>query len=229
MERRTVSLSGRLKAAASLVRKGAVAADVGCDHGKLAAALILNGTCGKVYATDIRPLPLAAAEELIRSLGLSGSCELMLTDGLDGVPGDEVEDVVIAGLGADVTADIISRAGWLKDPDKQLILVPASKHERLRRYLAREGFRTLSEQAVSDKGHMYTVMLVRYTGEVRELTLPEAWLGKIDVNSGDGRKYLEAVTGRMKRITASVPDGDNSSLAVARAFIEYTEGSGIGT
>ncbi len=198
-------------------------ADIGCDHGKLSAALLLDGTSPKVYATDIRPLPLTAAKELIDSLGLSGSCVLMLTDGLDGVPGEKVDDVVIAGLGADVTADIISRAGWLKDPSKRLILVPASKHERLRRYLASEGFTVLSEQAVSERGHMYSVMHACWTGQVRELTVTEAWLGKIDVSGGDGKRYLDSVTDRMERIIASVPEGDNSSLSAARAFMKETE------
>ena len=222
-------LSKRLKAAASLVREGSVTADVGCDHGKLGAALLLDGKSPKVYATDLRPGPLSSARELIRSLGLEDRCVLMLTDGLDGVPGDEVDDVVIAGIGADLTADILSRAEWLRDPAKRLILVPASKHEKLRRYLAAEGFGTLEERAVSDMGHLYTVILACWTGERRTLGTVESRLGKMDVSAGDGRKYLEWVRRRLRRLADSVPDETDPGRTEALEFLKETEELTSGT
>ena len=228
-DRKVRGLSKRLKAAASLVRAGSVAADVGCDHGKLSAALLLDGTCPRVYATDIRPGPLSSARELIRSLELEDRCVLMLTDGLDGVPGDEVEDVVIAGIGADLTAAILSRAEWVRDPSRHLVLVPASKHEKLRRYLASEGFETLEELAVSDMGHLYALISARWTGERRELGTAEARLGKIDVSSGDGRKYLEWVRRRLSKLADSVPDERDPGRLEALEFLRETEELNSGT
>lgn len=216
-------LSRRLQMAAELVRQGAVTADVGCDHGKLSAYLLESGRSPYVFATDIRPMPLKSARELLGSLGLEERSTCLLTDGLSGVPEDKVQDIVIAGIGADVTAGIISAADWLRDPDKHLILVPASKHERLRRFLASEGFAVCSEQAVSDRGHMYTCISACWNGERRELDLLHAWLGDIDVKTPDGLKYLEAVRSRMERILCEVNDRDNASYIEAEDFLRLTE------
>ena len=62
-----ISLTRRLRAAADLVRYGSVAADVGCDHGKLSAYLLDSGRAEFVYATDIRKQPLAKAAALLSS------------------------------------------------------------------------------------------------------------------------------------------------------------------
>ncbi|MFQ8833018.1 MAG: SAM-dependent methyltransferase [Ruthenibacterium lactatiformans] len=48
-------LDARLAAAAAYVRPGCVAADVGCDHGRLSVALAAQGKCRKIIASDIRP------------------------------------------------------------------------------------------------------------------------------------------------------------------------------
>ena len=53
------ALDARLLAAAAYVRRGALAADIGCDHGKLAVYLARTGTARHVVAVDIRPAPLA--------------------------------------------------------------------------------------------------------------------------------------------------------------------------
>ena len=54
-------LDARLAAAYAFVRAGRVAADIGCDHGKLSAALAGSGRCPLVLACDLRPGPLEKA------------------------------------------------------------------------------------------------------------------------------------------------------------------------
>ena len=216
-----VSLSKRLAVAAEVVREGACVADVGCDHGKLSAFLLLSGKKTPfVYATDIRPLPLQKAKDLLGRLGLTDRSECVLTDGLDGIPGNCVDDVVIAGLGADVIAAVIHRTAWLYDPRKRLILIPASKKERLRVFLAQEGFDTLSETVVYEHGHYYSVILSSYSGNKRSISLREKWLGFIDCREPAGSGYKDLVIDRMKRIIESVPDRDNENKKEAIAFLE---------
>ena len=62
---RPLKLNKRLTAAAEQVRPGAVAADIGTDHGYLACALVLSGRCRKVYAADLNREPLERAEATI--------------------------------------------------------------------------------------------------------------------------------------------------------------------
>ena len=219
----TPKLTKRLSLAAEYVRAGKTVADVGCDHGKLSAFLLQSKKTPFVYATDIREKPLKKAEELMSELGLEEKCCCLLTDGLNGVPGDKVDDIVMAGIGADVIAHIISEAPWLRDKDKHLVLVPASKRERLRKFLASEGFETVREEAVLDHGHSYSVMSVYYTGNKRELTVREAWLGKIDTATPDGKAYLSGITGRMNGILDAVKDTDNTTRLEAERFLEETD------
>jgi tRNA (adenine22-N1)-methyltransferase len=216
-----VTLSKRLAVAAELVREGACVADVGCDHGKLSAFLLLSGKKTPfVYATDIRPLPLQKAKDLLNRIGMTDKSECVLTDGLDGIPGNSVDDVVIAGLGADVITSVIHRCAWLYDPTKRLILIPASKNERLRVFLSQEGFDTLSETAVYEHGHYYSVILASYSGNKRSISLREKWLGLIDCRERTGAGYKDLVIGRMMRIIESVPDLDNENRKEAIAFME---------
>ena len=53
----------RLAAAYDFVRPGHAAADIGCDHGKLSAALAGSGRSPHVMACDQRPGPQEKARE----------------------------------------------------------------------------------------------------------------------------------------------------------------------
>lgn len=218
----SVSLSRRLSEAAELVRKGSVVADVGCDHGKLAAYLLDCGRADYVFATDIRKQPLEKAAALLSSEKYRNRSECILTDGLCGLPADRITDVVIAGVGYDVTGKIIKDAPWLYDPDKRLILVPASKHEKVRVFLAGEGFSILSEKAVFDKGHAYTVICSSYSGIKRELTVEEKWLGDIDLLSPDGSRYAEVLERRMKTVTEGIRDENDPLRKEAEEILSIT-------
>ena len=214
-----ISLSRRLRTAADYVREGAVTADIGCDHGKLSAFLLQSKKAPFVYAGDIRPLPLQKAQQLLAHLGLQEKSRCLCTNGLEGMPGSEIEDVVIAGLGCDVIASVITAAPWLKHSSKHLILVPASKHPDLRRFLAAEGFATLKEEAVCEMGHCYTVILAAYSGEVRQLSEREAQLGCMDLTTDDGAKYLAAVTARMQRVLQQAGDRQSAGTKAAAEFL----------
>ena len=75
-------LDARLAAAAAYVRPGCVAADVGCDHGRLSVALAAQGKCRKIIASDIRPAPLATAQRLVTLHGCEDVVECRLGAGL---------------------------------------------------------------------------------------------------------------------------------------------------
>lgn len=75
---------------------------------------------------------------------------------------DEAGDIVLAGMGGELIIRLIGEAPWLKAGDKRLILQPMTSAEELRRFLEREGFAILREQAAEEDGHVYSVMLVEY-------------------------------------------------------------------
>lgn len=204
-----ISLTKRLAAAALAVREACRVADVGCDHGKLTAYLILSGRCSLAYATDSSAPSLKKAESLFRSLGIEDRAKVVLCEGLSCVGSRDVDDVVIAGLGFDVIARTISDTPWLRNEEKRLVLVPSSHPERLRRFLCEGGFEILRECAVKDMGHIYTVITAAYCGKEREVTPVFAAFGRILDSGGDSKAYVEMVKRRNETLIGEMEGAKN--------------------
>lgn len=158
-------LNSRLKTAADMVRKGSVAADVGTDHGYLACYLVSQGICPNVFAGDINKLPLEKARMAVKRRKLDDKVTLILSDGLKEFPENCAQDIIIAGMGGELIWQIINGVSWLRDKNIRLILQPMTRDAELRKSLMQNGFYIIDEQAVRDKGRLYTVMLVCYKGE----------------------------------------------------------------
>ncbi len=154
----------RLAAAASFVREGTVAADVGTDHGYLICHLINEGICTHGYATDINIKPLESAKALIKEMELEEEIETVLTDGLNGLPGDKIEEVLICGMGGETICGILEAAPWVKSERVHLVLQPMSRADMLRRWLCENGWIIDEEKAVEVEKHLYTVISACYEG-----------------------------------------------------------------
>ena len=160
-------LDARLTAAASLVVPGQAAADIGCDHGKLTAYLAASGRFPRVIGADLRPGPLEKARRTLTDAGLTDRAELRLGNGLQVLAPGEVGTVIIAGVSAKTTIDIRSAAPWIFSTARpRLVLVPATRHAELRRWLYGSGFALLRDLPVQAAGRWYAVMTAAYTGAV---------------------------------------------------------------
>ena len=94
---------------------------------------------------------------------------IRLCDGLKGVGADEVDTIVIAGMGGQTIIHILSQAPWTKMPGKYtLLLQPMTKGGELRRWLADNGYCFTAERLVWDKDFLYPIMVV--TGGRQELS-----------------------------------------------------------
>ena len=146
-----LKLKPRLQMAADMVRTGSRLADIGTDHAYLPAALILGGRISSAIAADLRKGPLENAEATVRTYGIADRVQLRLSDGLKFVLPDEVDDIVIAGMGGILISEILSACPWIKDSSKRLVLQPQSHSEDVRKYLWDNGFEikrlTLTRQA----------------------------------------------------------------------------------
>ena len=163
-------LDARLSAAAAYVRPGRPAADIGCDHGKLSAWLAGSKRCPRVFACDLRPGPLAKAEK--NCAPWADVVECRLGSGLSVLAPGEASEIIIAGMGAETILEILDAAPWVRSPEYNLILVPATKHSLLRLGLARRGFALVGETLCQAAGRWYTVINARFDGQART---PDAW------------------------------------------------------
>ncbi len=183
------ALSKRLSLLASLVKSGSRVCDVGTDHGYLPAFLYLSGKCCSVTATDIRQKPLESAKSNIERLGADG-VRLILCDGLSAVKREDVDTVIIAGMGGEVISGIIDRAEFLRDSTVELILQPTTAAKELRRYLAENGFEVQKELAVSENGKIYSIMLAVFSGKAYELTEIQSLIGILRPDTVDAKQYI---------------------------------------
>lgn len=185
------ALDNRLKFISGLVPNGCRVADIGTDHSYLPVFLRKNNICTSVIATDIRQKPLAVARKNVEKSGQK-NIDLRLCDGLELIGPNEVDEIIIAGMGGEVIAGIIGRSRWIKTDKKRLILQPMSHSEDLRRYLFDNGFKIEKERAVQSDGRVYTVIIARYTGEYFAYSDIDVCLGKLTENIGvDEKKYIK--------------------------------------
>lgn len=163
-----IKLNERLLTAVQFVREGSRLADVGTDHGYLPISLILEGRIAFAIAADINRGPLDKADENIHKYALDGKIKTVLCDGFRSIDKDEVDDVAIFGMGGELIVKILDEAPWLKDAAKRLILQPMTHPEKLRKYLADNGYRIIGEALSFDRGKIYQTICAEYDGIIRK-------------------------------------------------------------
>ena len=162
-----LTLSPRLQAAAGMVRKGGEICDVGTDHALLPCRLYLDGE-RKLTAADINEGPLFSAKQTVMHyIGKEDAVRLVLSDGLDKI--DYADEVIIAGMGGELIARIISGCRFLSE-NTHFILQPMTKAEVLRRELYKNGFYIEKELTAKENDRNYVIMSVYFGGEKCEIT-----------------------------------------------------------
>ena len=137
--------------------------DVGTDHGYLPVWLAKNGYSGRLFASDINPGPLASARKTAREAAQEYRIRFLLCDGLEKCPPDEIDTIVIAGMGGDLICDILDRAEWCLNGSYTLILQPMTKAEVLRYWLINNGFFLTDERLVRDGAFLYQIIKARFS------------------------------------------------------------------
>ena len=217
------TLDARLTAAAQLVRPGLPVADIGCDHGKLTAVLAASGLYPKVIGADLRPGPLAKAKQTLEHAGCQDRAELRLGDGLSVLYPGEVGSIVLAGVSAQTSWEIIEKAPWVCTVGgPRLVLVPATRHSELRRWLWTHGFALVADHPVQAAGRWYAVMAAEYTGEIRQPTFAECLFGRTGEDPA-GAGYAAWQKAKLPRLRLGVPDGTPLAEEIDSILKEETE------
>lgn len=94
-------------------------------------------------------------------------------DGLADVRADEVDTVVIAGMGGDLIARILAAAPWTKQA--HLILQPMTAQEDLRRWLLENGYCIAKETLAQEGKKLYVILSA--TGREQHALYPRRAVG----------------------------------------------------
>ncbi len=224
-----IKLDARLSAVASLVRKNSRVADIGTDHGYLLSWLIENGICPCGIAADINKGPLNNAKKTIIDAGIADKVEIVLSDGLKNVPENSCDDIVLAGMGGNLIADILSVCPWIYNKNIHIVAQPMSHGEVLREFYVKNGFEILEEKTAADGKHLYCVISAVYTGVKTECDSSYIYLGKLTEKSDEITKnYISKTLTALEKkhsalINAGKEDENGLSEIIASINAKLTE------
>lgn len=143
-----------------------------------------------------RPAPLEHARRTARQYGVEDDMRFLCCDGLQGIGPEDVDTVVVAGMGGETIIHILSQASWTKAGSTLLLLQPMTKQEDLRRWLNENGYAQCAERLVQDKEYLYPIFTV-YGGPQPPLSVAEIY-GGVDIEVDPlAREYL---TQRIRRL-----------------------------
>ena len=104
------------------------------------------------------------------------------------------------------------------DARYNLVLVPATKHSILRRWLARRGFALRAETLCQAAGRWYAVMNAQYTGAARE---PDGLFCLTGLTNGQPgcSEYYAVQNEKLKKYRLGLPEGEENE-AVGKLIAE---------
>lgn len=223
-------LNRRLKACAEYIEGSGIVCDIGTDHAHLPIYLVKNGVCQSAYACDIATGPLESAKKSIDAAGLGGSIRIIRSDGLENVPNGGVSDIVIAGMGGELIAQILSRAQWIKR-GVNLVLQPNTRETFLVKWLYGSGFCVKSKKTCIDGRFAYVIFKTVYTGETREISEFDCITGGLDPNDSAAKAYIKKQADKLftaaKGIALSGEKGRGGKAgeltSLAQRLLDYIE------
>lgn len=222
--RMSAKLDPRLSLCAEFITKGGVLLDVGTDHASLPCFLIESGAARLAYASDIAEGPLCAARKNIKKRGLEDKVFPILSDGLKDIPAEilaHTTDIVIAGMGGELIAEILSFAKGLKS-GVNFVLQPNTRARALREFLAESGYKTVAERAARDGKFIYTVINARGGGEPKKLDRLAAEVGALDPADAPSREYLLNEIKRLRAAARGIASSESEAERKRAAEIYKT-------
>ncbi|MBF8981982.1 SAM-dependent methyltransferase [Lutibacter sp. B2] len=156
-----MKLTPRLLKVSEFVKNGEMVADVGTDHAYIAVYLVENEISKKVIATDVNEGPLNSANKNIKLYGFENNIETRLGNGLEKIKPNEVDTVIIAGMGGLLIRDILLGYPNVTKSIDKFVLQPMVAQDELREWLVNNGFCIVDEALVREEHRIYEIMVVK--------------------------------------------------------------------
>lgn len=152
------NLSNRLKEIASFVPDNVKMVDIGCDHALLDIYLYKNRKNIKIIASDINENALEQARKNIKKYKLDKFIETRLSNGLDNINSNEIDTIVISGMGSHTIVGIL-RMNQKKLINVDNIIIQSNNHiDFLRERIIELNYYIDSEKLVKDNNIIYTII-----------------------------------------------------------------------
>ena len=156
-----IRLDDRLRGAFEMLQGALSVADIGCDHGKLTAALLLRGGCQRVIAVDISPDCLSKTREVIQRYALQDKAEARLGSGLSVLAPGECDAAAILGMGGELIAELLQASPEAARRMSRLVLQPMSGIEELRQWLYENSYHVKEDRLIHVGHRWYQLICVQ--------------------------------------------------------------------
>lgn len=157
-----MKLTNRLLAVAVQVENGSNVADIGTDHAYIPVYLVENNISTNVIAADINEGPLERAKEHINQNHVEKYIKTRLGSGLTVLKPNEVETVIIAGMGGVLITQIFENSKDVLKTIKRLVLQPMVGQEVVREWLCINGFRIVDEVLAKEENKIYNIIVAEH-------------------------------------------------------------------
>lgn len=157
--------------------------DIGCDHGFLSIFLANKYKKAKIIASDINANALESAKNNIKKAGLENSIDVRLGSGLSVVNADEINTIVISGMGANTIVGILKYSTKKLVNVNTIVIQSNTDLTFLRKSLMKMNYYIQDETLVEDKNIIYTV--IKFVKGRKRYNYKELYLGPILIKKND--------------------------------------------
>lgn len=214
-------MNKRLELISTLIPDGLGFADIGTDHGYLPVYMAQKGYSGNIFASDVKPQPLANAIASAQEADVAERISFSVCDGLDEGIKDEIDTIVIAGMGGDTICGILDRAEIFMDKKYLLVLQPMTKAEVLRYWLAYNEYYFIEEKLVRDAGELYQVFTARFGGNGNtRLKDAELFTGQYTL-AAENELFPEQLSALIRRFERAIDGMDSARRNISRRSINF--------
>ena len=148
-------MTDRLEKIFSIIPKCKVFADIGCDHGYMAHAMLTREKAEKVIIADISDKCLQKAKDLLYPYINSKRAISVVANGFIGVPDSDVG--LVAGMGGEEICTILKSASALPNT---LVLQPMKNTDKVRLCALELGYKIEKDYVFKSANKFYDIMLI---------------------------------------------------------------------
>ncbi len=189
-----------------------VFADIGCDHGYIAKAMLDNGVCEKVIISDISAKCLKKAEDLLAEYISCCRAESVVSDGFSNL--GRCDQALIAGMGGEEIVGIIESAKTQEKLPERLILQPMKNCDKVRLCAVTAGYKVISDKVFKSGGKFYNLIVLNFG--IDSLTEEEIAFGRDNVKElpEDFREMMAIEVQKLKIAKQNCSDNQSACAQI---------------
>lgn len=192
-----IKLSKRLEVVASYINDNVKLVDIGCDHGLLDIYLAKNRKNITIIASDINENALNNAISNIKKYKLENIINYRISNGLDNILKEEIDTIVISGMGAHTIVGILYKNMKKLEYVKDIIIQSNNNIDLLRYKVTKLGYYIKDEKLVKDADIIYTVIC--FTKGRKYYSKKKLYFGPVLLNNKDDL-FKEKYTNELEKL-----------------------------